>query len=116
MISCITNCRIFLRNLLEKLKNLFTNQILINNFSKSQKRSFLVVKISLKTLPKKQEIAFESTLNPRASIALRQALDPGRIRALLHSPLCTLYAQGVDKWTLVWTSDFSEPLVHNTSA
>ena len=40
--------------------------------------------------------------------------------AVLDSPeiLCGLhlYAQGVDKWTLVWTSDFSEPLVHNTSA
>ena len=36
----------------------FILKILINNFFKSQKRSFLVVKISLKTLPKKQEIAF----------------------------------------------------------
>ena len=35
----------------------FILKILTNNFFKSQKRSFLVVKISLKTLPKKQEIA-----------------------------------------------------------
>ena len=36
----------------------FILKILINNFFKSPKRSFLVVKISLKNLPKKQEIAF----------------------------------------------------------
>ena len=45
--------------------------------------SFLVVKISLKTLLKKQKITFQSTLNPRASRALRRALDPCHIRALL---------------------------------
>ena len=46
----------------------------------------------------------------------RRALDPSCIRASLCSPARTLYAQGVDEWTLVGTSDFSEPLVHNTSA
>ena len=35
-----------------------TGLMLLQIFFKSQKRSFLFVKISLETLPKKQEIAF----------------------------------------------------------
>ena len=84
MISCITNCICFFKTLLREIKELvysiakhiihiilkkhiifkifynFILKILINNFFKSQKRSFLVVKISFKTLPKKQGLHFRA--------------------------------------------------------
>ena len=66
-------------------------------YRKMKNVPLFVVKISLKTLLQKQEIAFKSTLNPRASRALRQELNPGHIRATFRSPSRTSYAQSVDE-------------------